>query len=414
MSVYKNLGLLISLLLLTIVTVGCEEEYEIPAAEVPRSDYPTVILSTPEGMGIDRSLLEHCQISIIDAAGAECLTGEVGIKGRGNSSWVKKKKPYTLIFGKDTQVLDFPSCQSWVILGNYFDCSLMRNDIAFFMGRELSRMDYTPRCAFADFMLNGYYQGIYLLGENPIIAPGRILDGKDGVLLEINGKARYHEITFQTTRLHHPISIHHPEVKEGDGEYLWIKEWVQHAEDALFADNFTDPEHGYRRYLDMDSFVDWYIINEIAKNNDAIFFTSCFMYMEKGGKLKMGPLWDFDNAFGDYYFKDNTTEPDDPENFFIRQAEWYARLFEDPVFVNRVKIRFGDYYAHRQAIYDHIEDNYRLLVGKVALDNRLWGRLCDKSSSEEKVRSVYREHLDWLKDWIERRMQWLKTHLDAL
>ena len=391
--------------------VSCsDDQVEIPGSDISYTGIPIVSIQTPEQVAVKRQYVQHSILNITYSSDLMFLSGEIMIKGRGNTSWVYPKKPYSFMQANGPQ-----PAASWVLLANYEDKSLMRNDVAFFMGREMSSLDFTPRFWFADFILNGQYEGVYQIGEGIDVGADRVDVGEDGILLEVDGKSRYHEVTFSTTRLTHPINIHYPEVIEGSAEYNEIRSYVQKAEDALFAENFTDEKDGYRKYFDLDSFVEWYIINEIAKNVDAAFFTSCFIHLRKGRKLKMGPLWDFSMAFGGH--KDNEfgrTVANVPENFYLRNVRWYARLFQDPVFVAKVKERFNHYFSHRQMIYDRIDVDCQLLLHKVYLDNRLWGRLCDKNASEKKVESAYQAHVEDMKEWIEKRMQWLKTNIDAL
>ena len=391
--------------------VSCsDDQVDISGSDIAYTGIPIVNINTPEQSTIKRQYVQHSILDITYSPDLQFLSGEIMIKGRGNTSWIYPKKPYSFM-----QMNGQQPTASWVLLANYDDKSLMRNDIAFYMGREMSCLDYTPRFWFADFILNGQYEGIYQIGEGIDVSADRVDVGEDGILLEVDGKSKYHEVTFSTTQLTHPINIHYPEVIEGSSEYNEIKSFVQKAEDALFAENFTDDEDGYRKYFDIDSFVEWYIINEIAKNVDAAFFTSCFIHLRKGGKLKMGPLWDFSMAFGGHKKNDfGRKVANVPENFYLYNTRWYARMFQDPVFVDKVKERFNHYFSHRQMIYDRIDVNCQLLLGKVYLDNRLWGRLCDNAASETKVESAYRQQVEYLKDWIEKRMLWLKTNIDAL
>ena len=391
--------------------VSCsDDQVDITGGDIDYTGIPIVNIQTPEQTTIKRQYVQHSILDITYSPELRFLSGEIKIKGRGNTSWIYPKKPYTFLLTNGPQ-----PAASWVLLANYDDKSLMRNDIAFFMGREMSCLDYTPEFWFADFILNGQYEGIYQIGEGIDVGADRVDVGEDGVLLEVDGKSRYHEVTFSTTRLTHPINIHYPEVIEGSSEFNEIKSYMQKAEDALFAENFTDEKDGYRKYFDIDSFVEWYIINEIAKNVDAAFFTSCFIHLRKGGKLKMGPLWDFSMAFGGHKNNDfGRTIGNVPENFYLKNTRWYARMFQDPVFVGKVKERFCHYFSHRQMIYDRIDVDCQLLLHKVYLDNRLWGRLCDNNASETKVESAYHTQVEYLKEWIEKRMSWLKTNIDAL
>ena len=126
-------------------------------------------------------------------------------------------------------------------------------------------------------------------------------------------------------------------MEEGSERYNWIRDYVRNAENALYGDNFMDPENGYAKFIDVNSFVDWYLVNEITKNNDAVFFSSCYMNIASGGKLKMGPVWDFDLALGNINYQNNF----DPEGFWVKNSVWISRLFQDPTFVDLVKQRYN-------------------------------------------------------------------------
>lgn len=103
-----------------------------------------------------------------------------------------------------------------------------------------------------------------------------------------------------------------------------------------------------------------------------------------------------------------------PKNFYIKFSEWYGRLFDDPAFVAKVKERFAVYYAHRQDIIDHIDATCRLLSDKVPLDNHIWGCLCSKTASEERVKNTYAKEAEELKNWLLKRMDWLHENLEKL
>ena len=223
-------------------------------------------------------------------------------------------------------------------MANYTDKTSLRNATAFYMG-ELSNLDWTPRMHFVEVMLNGRYNGTYQLGEKIKISKNRVNVDDSGILFEIDDKAAYEPDAryFYVEHIAQPVNIKDPEVEYNDETYQYAYSFLKLVDETLFSDNFTDPVEGWRKLMDEDSFVDWYLINEISKNNDACFWSSCFMNLKKGGKLKMGPLWDFDIAFGNVYYNGN----DDPEGFWVKSVTWYDRLFQDPLFMAKVKQRFG-------------------------------------------------------------------------
>lgn len=343
------------------------------------------------------------------------LFAEGSIKGRGNSTWVLPKKPYAIKFSQKESLLSLPEGKSWVLLANYYDATLLRNDLAFYIGKELTTQDWTPHFEFVDLMLNGQYKGIYQLGEKINISSKRVNVGDDGFLLEIDKKAEPDEVTFDVLHIPYPVNIKDPEVEAGSEEYNYISNILTQIDEVLFSDDFTDPIDGWQRYMDIDSFVDWYLVQEISKNPDSNFSTSCFMSFKPGGKLKMGPLWDFDIAFcNDQWVNDRPSSTITPDGFYIKSVEWYNRLFCDPVFVERVKERFNDIYANKQNLFDFIDSRAAILIEKVAEDNHLWGTITDKTATVENVKIAYQEKVDFLKSWIDTRLTWLYENINAL
>ena len=397
-------------------TGGFYNQERAAVADLESTGLPVVSLFTPNGVDItSKDYYLESLMSFVNTDGSETFADSTNLKGRGNSTWGCPKKPYAIKFDKKKSLLNLPEDKSWVLLANYYDATLLRNDLAFYIGEKMSTLDWTPHYQQVDLMLNGQYKGIYQLGEKVKIAKKRVNVGDDGFVLEIDAKAGADEITFTTTHLPQPVNIKDPEVEVNDENYNYVKTYVTDAENALYSENFTDTEEGWQKYMDMDSFVEWYLINEIAKNNDAIFYTSCYMNLKRGKKLKMGPLWDFDVAFGGYWDNERgRTIANVPENFYIKGASWYSRLFQDPAFVAKVKERFNEIYANRQQIYDHIDANAAKIKAKIYEENKIWGCQTATSASEDEVKAAYQEKVDYLKTWIETRLTWLNENINAL
>ena len=352
-------------------------------------------------------------------APGETIECDLQIKGRGNSTWSEAKKPYRIKLDQKLSLLGEPADKSWVLLANYYDKTMLRHYIAFFMG-EMSQLDYTPRSHFVELFLNNRYWGTYQLCEKLKIAEHRVNVGKDGFLLEVDAKATEDDVTFSTpyisyikdTEVKTCINVKEPDnITAGDDNYNYIKDYVTNAENILFSDGFTDSSEGWQKFIDMDSFVDWYLINEITRNCDANFNTSCFMNLRRGEKLKMGPLWDFDRAFGNTRFNNNWQV----EGLYIKESTyWFDRLFQDPSFVKQVKNRFDFLYSRRSEIYNKINE-YAGYLSRSAVENEnRWGTLYERMWPEYGVWGGYDNEVQYMKDWLERRFVWLKGAFDAM
>lgn len=339
------------------------------------------------------------------------------LKGRGNTTWIAPKKPYAVKLNKKKSLLSLSQDKSWVLLANYYDPTLLRNSVVFYIGNCVSSLDWTPHYEQVDLILNGQYKGIYQFGEKVKISEGRVNVGNDGILMEVDAWAtseadsRY----FSITHIEDVINIKDPDVEYGDDTFLFAQSYLTTADNVLFSDYFMDPEEGWQKYLDIDSFVEWYLIHEITKNADSNFHTSCYMNLTRGGKLKMGPLWDYDLSLGGYPEGNGLNViVNNPEGFYIKNVAWYNRLFEDPVFVEKVKERFQVYFNNKQSIINYIDKQSSILSDKIYEENLLWGRVCNTSASEEEVLSSYNDKINYLKNWIENRFAWLNVNINSL
>ena len=346
-------------------------------------------------------------------AAGDVIEKRVNIKGRGNSSWKFAKKPFTLKFDEKVSLLDMNKDKSWVLIPNYNDKSMIRNSLAFYMS-SISNMDYTPESHFIELIFNGKYWGTYLLCEKLKIAKHRVNVGDNGFLMEIDSRApgesdsRY----FEVSHLENVVNIKDPDVEYNDANFNYIKEFVKKADGVLFGSNYKDSKTGWQAYLDMDSFVDWYLIQEIGKNLDGIYDTSCYMHLARGGKLMMGPMWDMDVAFGNIDQANQTCYI--PTGFYIKDVQWYTRLFTDPVFVKRVKERFNYFNNHLNDILANINADAQYLRYSAEENNNVWGVLNVKTWPNYNIWGSYQNEVQDVKEWLVTRMKWLKTQFDKM
>lgn len=314
------------------------------------------------------------------------------------------KNGYFLKFNNNISLFNEPKGTTWRLLPNLNDMTFLHNQTAFFMGR-ISKLEYTPRAHYVDMFMNSRFFGNYVMTERPDLTEERVNIGSDGFILNIGSDeaGQY----FYGTYLERPVTVMAP--GSPSAEYVsYANDFVVKAENALFSSNFTDENAGWQKYMDMDSFVDWYLINEIARNQDGAFSKNCLMNLARGGKLKMGPLWDFEKAFG------NTTKKEPAEGFVIKGVKWYERLFQDPAFVAKVKERFDYFYTHQQDILSEINANAEYLRYSVKEDDYRWDTYAGYKSSTVSVWAAYGSMVDYMKQWLVARMDWLKKEFDAM
>ena len=363
-------------------------------------------------------------VSINGGDSFESLTDvEMKIKGRGNSTWwqggVWNKWPYQIKFGDKTEVLGMPKDKKWVLLAEISDVSLIRNKIV----REIANsgnFDYVPQAEYVELFLNNEHAGTYLIGQKVEESENRVNIGDNGYLVEIdtdaNGRIDPEDVYFKSSQSNfwsenNVFNIKEPELDYDSDKFNTIKDFVDNFEKALFGDNFKDPELGYRAYIDLDSFIDWYIVNEISKNQDAASYSSIYFNYIPGGKIKMGPIWDFDLAFGNV----NYSTAEFSTGFWIKSGSpWYKRMFEDDYFTNLVKERYNFFYENLDQFNSKVDD-FELYISKSQKKNfELFPGLLDPNVELWPVPARFDSHhgyVDYLKTWIRDRMEWLNTWL---
>ena len=376
---------------------------------------PVVYINTEGGASItSKEEYINATIKIVEdvhtRSAGDVFEDSVRIKGRGNSTWGLPKKPYKLKFNKKQSLLGEPKDKEWILLANYTDKTSIRNALGLYMGK-LSDLDYTCRTHFVDLILNHRYVGTYQLGEQQKISKNRVNVGDDGYLLEVDAKASSEDVTFNVPHIGKPINIKDPNIEIGTEAYNYVVAYMNRVDSVLFSENFTDSIAGYAAYIDVSSFVEWYLVNEISKNNDACYWTSCYMNLSRGGKLKMGPLWDFDIAFGNVNYNNNYN----PTGFWIKnQVSWYKRLFKDTKFVAQVKERFNFFYQQKDLLFNEVNENAEYLRYSVLENNAVWGTLYEYTWPNYAIWGSYDNEVAYLKQWLDIRLEWLKEQFDAM
>ena len=310
------------------------------------------------------------------------------------------KNALLLTFNSPISLLDAPKNNDWKLYPNDKDNTMIRTQTGMYMSR-LSKLDFTPRYHFVELMLNGVYYGTYMLGDLIENSSNRVALGIDGYLLKIDSRTSIPHFSIPTVE--QPISIISPVTKSGEAEYLYLRNLLDEFENVLNSSAFTSTV-GWQKYLDADSFVDYYLINEIAKNEAAAFQSNCYIHFKRGEKMKMGPLFTFENAFG--RGSDSSTS-----GFVVKKAKWYDRLFQDPAFVTLVKDRYAHFYAHKEDIIAEIEANAKYLKYAVQENDAKWDVFATSKTSGQKTSALYDKEIQSLEKWVGERMDWLNKAL---
>jgi spore coat protein CotH len=339
------------------------------------------------------------------------------IKGRGNSTWgLHPKKPYRLKFNSKAKVLGLASAKNWVLLANHSDKTLMRNYIADGIAQSLNG-DFTPHGIFVEVVMNGEYLGTYMLTEQVEVNANRVNitemkagDNSEpnisgGYLLELD--QRQEDPNRFITGANIPFTIKEPE-DITPAQMAYIQTYIQNTENAIFAANFADPVNGYAKYINSDSFINWFLVNELFKNQDAANFSSMFYFKDRGGKLGMGPAWDFDLGAGNVDYSDATN----PTGWWVKDGPWFSRLFQDPAFAAKVKTRWQFLKANGiPAMYKSIDDTQAYLTLPAKENFSKWNVLGTYVWPNPVVLGSYPKEVEQLKKWLTQRVAWLDRNL---
>ncbi len=286
-------------------------------------------------------------------------THTAGIRGRGNSTWGMDKKPYRLKLDSKASLLGMSTDRDWALLANHTDKTLLRNITAFEISR-IAGMSWTPGSLSIDLYMNGEYQGVYALTEHvkvskerfniELVTPndndGEALTG--GYFLELDFHFDEPPHQFRTDRGYPdvglPIMFKDPD-EPTPTQFEYVKSYFNKAEQILYSDNFRDSVDGYRKYIDIESFINYYIVQELSKNVDGNMRGSCYLALPRNGKIEQPLVWDFDIAFGnaDHITWEQGADSAGPDGWFIKtKSPWFDRFFEDPYFVSELKKRWNE------------------------------------------------------------------------
>lgn len=392
------------------------------------TNLPLVVVNT-EGMRMMQSKDDkiNSTVHIISEGGTKLLSKkDTECKGRGNASWNFPKKPMRLKFEKKQTVLpDAPAkCKKWTLINNYGDKSLMRNKIAFHMSRGIG-LSYTPYCQFVDLIFNGEYQGCYQLCDQVEVNPGRVeitemtpddIEGEaltGGYFIEIDAYANQEASWFESLR-GIPVTIKSPDDDEITPEQsAYIKDYFNKFETAVFTYGFTSETTGYRKYLNLDSFLQYFIVGELDGNTD--YFWSIYMSKERGEeKFVVGPVWDVDLGFDNDY---RTYPIANKTDFIYRSGGSVASsavkrladriLIADAKSRERLKYLWSDARVNRHfnpTYYCKLVDRYaEQLAQSQELNFKRWNILGEYVHMNPAVSGSYEGEVQRVKDYLNER-----------
>lgn len=430
----------------TVITKEEMKEWAAPDEESLKSydlgkfatKLPVVYMNT-SGQQILKENVIWGNIALLDGNGEEQSVFSVPnsiyratIKYRGASSYSKfDKKQYRIKFyknkkdsAKKVSLAGMGANSEWVLNGPYLDKTLIRNKLVYDQARELN--GWAPDTRFVELFVDGEYQGVYLAVEPVTNGESRLRLSEFGLL---SGETAYivnrdridtgaEEIeTWGKTEgyTYNALYIRYPsENKITEKQKEYIKNDISEFEQVLYGENFSDKRIGYQAYIDMDNWVDYFIINEFAMNYDAGNL-STYVYKELGGKLQLA-VWDFNNGFDNYqWFRTET------DVLYTVKNSWFERLWQDKTFREQVCERYRQLRKTTlsdESIYDKIASYQEELGDAVDRNFKVWGYSFEnnllvgknKAGTSRDIRS-YEEAMKQLTDTISERLAYLDKEL---
>jgi len=383
--------------------------------------------------------------------------GNIGIEIRGESSqWFEKKSYGIETWDREYNDADYnlaglPEEEDWVLYGPYSDKSLIRNKLIYEISNSIGM--YASRTRYVELFINDKYQGLYILMEKlkrdknridisklenseideELISGGYIIkidksDMEDGSYTDYNSFQSQFDV-FGNENGDIRINFNYEYPKPGEihaNQKNYIKNYFYEFESSLASNNFKDPINGFRKYIDEDSFIDFFILNELSNNVDG-YRLSTYLQKDRNEKLVIGPIWDFNLSFGNadycggerydvWCFKFNERCLGDYWNVPF----WWNRLLEDEKFVDKLKGRWNQLRLNILSdnnILTLIEEQYSFLNNETDIINRnfnKWKIFGIYIWPNSFIGNNYYEEIDFLKNWIKERTKWLDESINNL
>ena len=419
-------------------------EIDTGGADIPGAPYydekvdETKISTTATGDSV-----LTCDTKIIDNQNANnhladkpAVTSKAQIRVRGNSSRYFAKKGYEITLVDDAgasnpqAVMGMDAHQDWVLHGPYLDKSLIRNYMWYNIAGEM--MDYAPNVRFCEVFINGEYMGLYLMTE-------RITAGKDNARLPLSVEKKHNTFTGYLLRIDRGSSV---PLKNIDTFLVYSKNYPLHVnieypgtqkltpemarsiqlefsdfEKALYSYDFDSKDYGYRKYIDVDNFVDYVIISEVTCNYDAGYYSTYF-YKDRDGKIKVC-VWDFNNCCNNY----QETAFDVNNTFEMSVRPYFYMLMKSDYFNERVIQRYREW--RKTCLSDayidrYIRDTVAYLGPAVERNFERWGSSFDeplleneKGAPDRNLHS-HEEAVAQLNTFLDNRLKWMDENIEAL
>ena len=387
--------------------VSAAGEVQNYTIQVKCSGLPVVFINTPAAAEIPPKTEDWLAESNITIYNTDCsvdFSGTTGIRGRGNSTWKYPKKPYALKLDSKAEILGMPKHKRWVLLANWLDRTLLRNHVSFRIAMQTD-LAWTPRGEFVEVILNGNHIGNYYLCEHIKVDKNRVniqeleesdIDG--GFMMELD--TYYDEVfKFKSAVKQFPYMFKDPDEVNED-QFAFMKDFIDNLENSLY-DKARFSTREYEQYLDIDSFIDWWITYELSGTTETHHPKSVYVHKDNGGKLKAGPVWDFDWKS---FRPSNKT-------WVTKEHLYFDVLFDDPVFVAKVKERWNKHESRLREIPAFIDSEAARIRNSEVINHQMWPVT---QNTNEDIDLTFAEAVARMKQSYENKLEFMDKEIDRL
>ena len=401
-------------------TFGETDQTIIANFSFDRQELPILSIITATGKDVtSKDIYTDATVSLCNTGYAthEMSGVSAGIRGRGNATWTHEKLSYRIRFDKKQQPLGLGTApdRTWVLMANHCDQTLLRNALAVDLANRLDGIDFNASAAHVELYLNGEYRGVYLLTEQIQVDAARVDIGAEeegydpmavdaGFLVELDSYSEPpYEFHIEDKRYQVKSEVRTNE------QFDYIRDYITKTNAAIRGgdrDTIT-------ALVDLDSFIDGYILEEYFKNID-VGWSSFYMHKKPGGKLILGPFWDFDLAAGNDHRLDNGSA----EGLYVGRYRrdfsqyhpWFTALAEQAWFRLEVMNRWEQIRPHidaNLAYLDHIAASAPLAFARNFEQWDIFGHRINQEPEHIMALDSWEKHVIALRQWLVTRAAWL-------
>ena len=425
---------------------------------IVRFNTKTRIIQDEPKIPVQMEIFDNGPGQLNQVSSTPSISTVAGVEYRGSTSQADfyflpgyVKKPYgielwtdsTGLKAKKLSLVQMPEESDWVLNASYNDRSFMRDFIAQNVAGRLGLLHSNAK--FVELIINDEYRGVYVLMEKVKQGKNRVPisdlyptenagdDVTGGYLLKIDKtsgspstswKSNYTSGISATQKCE--FQIEYPQYGIiTQQQLIYIRDYINNWEKKLMTEDMNDPKASFRDYMDVSSFVNYFILNEVTRNVDG-YRLSTYLYKDKeslGGKIKMGPAWDFNIAFGnaDYLngwktdgFVYKAMENDGGKNDYWQVPFWWNKLIQDASFRKALATRWKTVrssFLNTNTLFATIDSAQVALKDPLTRNFQKYPLMGKKIWPNYYVGATLSDEVNWLKNWIQGRLVWLDAQM---